>query len=118
MNSHGPYETREQAVADTDAGADRTARYDTLARACAAAGITTGEFDRQILGWLASWETDTVQVIVGLIKRSHAAGRDQLADEIRELNARLDMLETAARRGAPVGVDLAEIRIITKGRRG
>jgi len=88
----GPYETRAQARADaaeliaaecaadpghgpmTDAvrAARRQVRVDYLVAALTAAGVELGEFDRRIAAWLADWETETLQVLVGWITRSHA----------------------------------------------
>lgn len=112
-SGHGPYDTRGQALADitpTTGRPDQAWRYARLTQAAEAAGAGLGEFDRLVLGWLAGWEADTVQVVIGLIGRAHAAGRNHLAAEMAELRARIDALETAARHGAPVETDFGRIR--------
>jgi hypothetical protein len=54
--------------------ADDTKRAALIVTA-ATAGVELGDFDRQVLSWLAKWEPSTVQVVIGLITRAHAAGR-------------------------------------------
>ena len=49
--------------------------YRHIAEACDAAGVELGAFDRRTLAWLAGWEPSTVQVVIGLIIRAHAAGK-------------------------------------------
>jgi hypothetical protein len=98
---NGPYETRAQARADaaaltaaeraadpgygpmTDAvrAARRQVRVDYLVAALTAAGIELGEFDRRIATWLADWEDETLQVLVGWIARAHA---DQVPADITD----------------------------------
>jgi hypothetical protein len=88
----GPYDTAAQAQADaasltaairaadpgvgpmTDAirAARHQARIDYLTRALIGAGVELGEYDRRIAAWLADWETETLQVVVGWITRAHA----------------------------------------------
>lgn len=46
-----------------------------LTAACEAAGVTVGDYDATILGWLAGYEDAMCAVIAGLITRA-AAGRD------------------------------------------
>lgn len=91
-NPHGPYSTSGQATADiaNPAGyADRSWRQHALTRALTNAGVTLGEHDRVIVRWLAGWEPDTVQAVIGWIERAHA---------------------TEVRRAAPVAVDLDAVR--------
>jgi hypothetical protein len=91
---HGPYQTSAEAFADaaplntaihavdpgygpmTDAirGARLKARIDYLVSALTDAGVELGEYDARIAAWLADWETETLQVLVGWIERAHAAG--------------------------------------------
>ena len=95
-NLHGPYDSSAQAFADAaglnagiyavDPGcgpmtdeiraARRQVRVDYLVRALADGGVELGEYDRRIAAWLADWETETLQVLVGWIERAHAAGRN------------------------------------------
>ncbi len=90
MKGHGPYDTAAQALADaaaltaairaadpghgpmTDAvrAARLKARTDYLTRALAAAGVELGAYDRRIAAWLADWEAETLQVLVGWIERA------------------------------------------------
>lgn len=41
---------------------------------CAATGVVLGARDLSTIGWLANWEDSTVEVIIGMIRRAHAAG--------------------------------------------
>ena len=81
----GPYETAAEAraeplVRDTylitrvggDMGAENQHR---LLAACQDAGVRLGAYDRRVLTWLAGWEPETVQVVVGLIGRAAQGGR-------------------------------------------
>ena len=90
----GPYETRAdtrpaslcQAVAvlppTSPAGTARAVARQHLHAACAAAGVELGAYDREVLEWLAGWEPDMAQVVIGLIGRAHAAGyRLAVADD-------------------------------------
>jgi len=92
---HGPYDTAAQARADAaeltaaihaaDPGrgpmtdqvrsARHQARADYLTRALTAAGVELGAYDKRIATWLADWETETLQVLVGWIERAHAGPR-------------------------------------------
>lgn len=90
----GPYETEDQTLPEPlpqtmrrlhDQGRIRSGDPDRLARntvlkalldACAEAGVEVGAFDRRTLSWLADWETSTAQVVIGLISRAYAAGRE------------------------------------------
>jgi hypothetical protein len=82
---HGPYETHSAAMkdsADVYLTARLDSRSDTLSRineglllgTLAAAGVSLGAYDRRIVGWLADWEPEVIQVIIGLIERTRAAG--------------------------------------------
>lgn len=91
---HGPYDTAAEALADaapltaavraadpfprpmTEAvrAARLKVRVDHLVRALTGAGVELGEYDARIAAWLADWETETLQVLVGWIERAHAAG--------------------------------------------
>jgi hypothetical protein len=43
---------------------------------CEAAGVELGDYDARILRWLADWEDGICAVVVGLVTRAHAAGRE------------------------------------------
>jgi len=90
MTTMGPYETEAEALAgplyaevhvlrETGRGSGelrgqvvRDAQLRHLMAACEAAGVELGAHDRRILGWLAGYETSTVQVIIGIITRANA----------------------------------------------
>lgn len=93
----GPYETERQARAEkfpreayarhrvgrdapTDANAAALAH---LVAACEAAGVELGAYDLRILRWLAGWEPETVQVVMGLVGRAHAAGLARVREEVQ-----------------------------------
>lgn len=87
----GPYDTEAQARTDAAAllaaihtadpgiglmtdeirAARLQARVDYLTGALADAGVQLGDYDRRIAAWLADWETETLQVLVGWIERAH-----------------------------------------------
>jgi hypothetical protein len=46
-----------------------------LERACAAAGVELGAYDRRILDWLAGFEDSMCAVVAGLVARAVAAAR-------------------------------------------
>jgi len=81
----GPYETAAEARAEplvrdtyliTRAGGDMDAENQRrLLAACQDAGVQLGIYDRRILAWLAGWEPETVQVVVGLIDRAAQGSR-------------------------------------------
>lgn len=91
----GPYETEQQTWTEPMpkdlralhyAGRIRSGDPDHVARdavlrylesACAESGVDLGAFDRRILAWLADGEDSTTQVVIGLISRAYAAGREQ-----------------------------------------
>jgi hypothetical protein len=40
-------------------------------------GVDLGAFDREIVEWLAAWDTPTVATVVSLLHRARQAGRDE-----------------------------------------
>ncbi|PZS32437.1 MAG: hypothetical protein DLM59_08235 [Pseudonocardiales bacterium] len=75
----GPYQTERAALVDIGQLADlstgtgrETAARDRLRSACEVAGVELGAYDRQVIAWLAGFELQTVQVVVGLIARAAA----------------------------------------------
>lgn len=52
-----------------------------LTRACDAAGVTLGAYDRRILAWVAGFEDSTCAVVAGLITRAYEAGQRSSAKE-------------------------------------
>ncbi len=93
---NGPYATEAAVLAEPmpreiralhDAGDVRSGDPDRIAAktawrhlhaACRDAGVELGDFDRRTLAWLCGWEETTVQVVIGLIVRAHAAGAGTL----------------------------------------
>lgn len=83
--AYGPYQTAaevaaEPLVRDTHliarAGGDMdTENQRRLLAACQDASVQLGAYDRRILAWLAGWEPETVQVVIGLISRAAQGGR-------------------------------------------
>ncbi len=80
---HGPYQAAGEARADAaDVYAQARARnnprlmgplnIEALLGALAAARVELGTYDRRIVGWLAGWEPEVVQVVIGWIERAHA----------------------------------------------
>lgn len=128
----GPYETREQARADAGHVYDEAARHypadspDLTARislrllqtAYTTAGVEIGEYDLEVIEILAEALPEEVQAMAGLARRTMAAAETGLRAEIETLKAQIDTLETAVRRAAPIGVDLAQVRIIAEKRNG
>jgi hypothetical protein len=57
----------------------RDTRLRYLVGACEAAGVELGAYDLRVLTWLARGETSVAQVVLDLISRAHAAGR-QVSD--------------------------------------
>lgn len=90
-DTFGPYENEREALAAPmprevralhDAGMVRSgdpARLGAgtalhhLEAACIESGVVLGAYDRRVLAWLADGETSTTQVVIGLIRRAHAA---------------------------------------------
>jgi hypothetical protein len=58
--------------ANSQRSRDLKLRY--LLAQCETSRVELGAFDERILTWLAGCETSTVQVVIGLIARAHAAG--------------------------------------------
>jgi hypothetical protein len=117
---HGPYWTRGQAAAainGADGHADQAKRHAAIVTALNETGTKAGVFDLEILDWLAAtWEPETVQVFIGLIRRARAARDAELQGEIDTLRAQIESLETAVRCAAPLAVDLDQIRTIAERR--
>lgn len=78
----GPYHTDRQAADDAREvyrerpGGFTGANYERLIDTCVQTGITIGAFDHRILVWLSGWEPETCQVVIGLIRRAHAANAE------------------------------------------
>lgn len=131
MTTHGPCESGAQVARDVnhiyrafgEHGADDPELIGRISAGLTigtlrAARVETATLDLMAVGRLAELPPEYPQIIRGWVERAYTAGRDQLADEMAELHARIDALETAARRAAPVGMDLADIRSIVDGRAG
>jgi hypothetical protein len=91
---NGPYQSERDAAAEPmpravralhDDSRVRSGDPDRLVATCvmghmadtlAAAGVELGAFDRRIVAWLCGYEPATVQVVLGLVARAHAAGRE------------------------------------------
>jgi hypothetical protein len=81
---YGPYETKGEAAAEplvrdtylvARAGGDMDAENERrLVGACQDAGVRLGAYDRRVLAWLAGWEPELVQVVVGLLSRAAHGG--------------------------------------------
>lgn len=100
----GPYESESQAAAEPmprqvaalhaagrvpSGDPDRLVRdtiLGALLAACDDCGVRVGALDRRTLVWLAGWEDTTAQVIVGLIRRAHAAGSTPEGPPRRQAN--------------------------------
>lgn len=77
----GPYETREQVMevvrdvyqsTDPAIGALAEKNMQRLLEVCEAADVQLGAYDFAMVRWLASWEPETVQVVIGIIWRAAA----------------------------------------------
>lgn len=55
-------------------GGDEARRAREAALLGALSGVELGAYDRQIIGWLAGWDTPTVGTLVSLLDRVRAAG--------------------------------------------
>src|SRR5258708_34308709 len=102
----GPFDTEAQARAvarpvyeavrsvhgPAAVGAMAPHNHRLLCEAISAAGMELGAYDHRIVLWLAGWEPQTCAVIVGLITRAHAAGRQRPAR--RDRHPRLSDAET------------------------
>ena len=97
--SAGPFETRREASQTPEVRAVYAAMHASTRRgvmaemgqrlledACAAAGVTLGNHDRRILGWLAGFEPETCAVVAGLITRAALTNgqREVLCDALRD----------------------------------
>lgn len=84
MSAPGPYETDREAGEDARPvyGAMRTGPVGSMAAAnerklvdaCREAGVELGAYDRRIITWLAGWDPETVQVVVGIVSRARRGG--------------------------------------------
>lgn len=94
----GPYETGTEALADIRhvyEVAQRSGDRDLAGKILAGlqtvtlheAGVTTGAYDRKIIGWLAGWQPEVVQVVLSWVERAHIAGRRAASDEVTGLRA-------------------------------
>ena len=80
----GPYETEREAIEavrhihglEPGLAPWTESNLGLLYGACNAAGVMLGEYDAQVLAWLARWEPQTCAVVAGLITRAHAAGQE------------------------------------------
>jgi hypothetical protein len=95
----GPYGTEQETydsplaravqAAEPGRGVSADLNLAHLGAAIEQAGIRLGGYDLRILNWLSRYEPSTVQVVIGLISRAHAAGLaeaqqlDALTDEDR-----------------------------------
>ena len=116
--AHGPYSTEAEVRADITAlrsawhaalyGAGVTGEQqrangrqvttDHLTCALTGAGVTLGAYDRRIAGWLADWELEVVQVVIGWVERARAAQHAQNRRLAGELHAARDALRAIAGR--------------------
>lgn len=90
----GPYNTSTEALTDAEQllqvvravdpggpmtpairAARRQAAVDHVTGVLAAAGVELGAYDQRIAAWLAVWDADTVQVILGWVERARDAGQ-------------------------------------------
>lgn len=124
MNApHGPYDTwdapyreaehvYDAALAHPDAQPPISFQINAglLMAALKQAGVETGEYDHVIAGWLAGWEPEVVQVVIGWVERARAAADSALRAEINTLRAQIDSLETGVRRAAPIQIDFDTVR--------
>lgn len=85
MTAWGPYQTDAEVRADCvglDHADDLLARLEDV---CRESGVEVGARDRQTLLWAARiWEAESVQVVVGLISRAHAAGAKSRGGDQRD----------------------------------
>lgn len=91
--SMGPFESEQQAretpavravfeayAANPGVGRMAGHSHQLLLRACSAASVDLGAYDRRILAWLGGFEPTTCVVIAGLISRAHDAAGDASLD--------------------------------------
>jgi len=62
---------------DPDRGDGEQHRSARDVLAAALLGVDLGAFDREIVEWLAAWDTPTVATVVSLLHRTRQAGRDE-----------------------------------------
>jgi hypothetical protein len=95
---HGPYQSHDAAFAEARHVYQAAAANRGLAvmprilegielATLRTAGVELGDYDRQIAGWLSSWEPEVVEVILGWVERAHAAGKADLFFPIRAMLA-------------------------------
>lgn len=83
---HGPYDTERQALTDAEPvytaarrdhvrGSMTRANAAALRTALADADVELGAFDQTIVMWVAGWEPQTVQAVIGWISRAHGGAR-------------------------------------------
>ncbi len=81
---NGPFETEREAhaaaheVVRPEPGwsiLHKSQNRFVLERACEAAGVELGMYDRQILSWLSGFEDSVCAVVAGLVARAVAAAR-------------------------------------------
>jgi len=83
QSAAGPFETerdaREAAITlaggQYPSGGIAAANLAALTEAANVAGVELGDYDRQILGWLAGYEPAMCAVIAGLITRAAERGQ-------------------------------------------
>ena len=86
QHPHGRYATERQAFNDSEpiyaaARRDRVRGSMTRANAAAlrealtAAGVELGAFDQTTIMWVAGWEPQTVQVVIGWVARANSGAR-------------------------------------------
>ncbi|HEY3872848.1 MAG TPA: hypothetical protein VGM10_31110 [Actinocrinis sp.] len=117
-SGHGPYDTEAQARADAAVlraahrgalyaagGTDEQRRANAhraatghLTGALVTAGVALGAYDRRIAGWLADWEIEVVQVVIGWVERAHAAQDPRNHRLAAELHVAHDALRRIAER--------------------
>lgn len=96
MTAHGPYATRDDAHADIwhvyeacalerRIGVSDQICLALLTDALKQADVVTGAQDEKIAAWLAGWEPELVQVIIGWIERANTAPADSNPDGHRHL---------------------------------
>ncbi|RFU36744.1 hypothetical protein DZF91_36570 [Actinomadura logoneensis] len=81
----GPYDTetdvhievRDIYASHAKHGVMRARTHHLITRVCAEHGLELGEYDREVLRWLARQPPERVQVIADLIDRASAAARDR-----------------------------------------
>jgi hypothetical protein len=70
---------------DQDCGDGEQPRSARDVLAAALLGVDLGAFDREIVEWLAAWDTPTVATVVSLLYRTRQAGRDERPTQFRSL---------------------------------